>query len=38
MEKVPLVLMAEDQVLLEEHLLRLLDLHVSLKKKFSDSF
>lgn len=38
MTKVPLVLMIEGQILLAEHLLRLFDLHVSLKRKFSDSF
>lgn len=35
--KVPLVLMVEDQALLEKHLRRLLDLHVSLKRN-SDQF
>lgn len=36
--KVPLVVMIENEVLLEKHLLRLLDLHVSLKRTPSDSF
>lgn len=37
MAKVPLNLMIENEVLLEEQLLRLLDLHVSLKRT-PDSF
>lgn len=38
MAKVPLLLMMENEVLLEEHLLRLLDLHVSLTRIPSDLF
>lgn len=38
MAKVPLLLMMENEVLLEEHLLRLLDLHVSLMRIPSELF
>lgn len=37
-KKVPLILLIENEVLLEEHLPRVLQFHVSLKRIFSDSF
>lgn len=38
MAKIPLILMVENEILLEEHLLRLLHLHVSLRRTPSDLF